>query len=226
MGIQITTTQEQAKQNGVKMLVYGGAGAGKTYAIRTLPRPLVISAESGLLSLADVNLPVVKIASIKELKSVYEWVINSSEAKDYDSLALDSLSEIAEIYLQEILPGFKDGRQAYADLIANMEKIIRAFRDLPEKHVYFTCKLSREKDEVSGAVLNFPSMPGKALSQRLPYFFDQVFYAHSKQSADLKTIEYFYQTKRDYQSEAKNRGGKLNFIENQNLSQIIEKIFN
>ena len=35
------------------MLVYGAAGVGKTSLIRTLPDPVVLSAEGGLLSIDD-----------------------------------------------------------------------------------------------------------------------------------------------------------------------------
>lgn len=40
-------------QEGVKVLVYGQAGAGKTRLIQTLPTPVIISAEGGLLSLRE-----------------------------------------------------------------------------------------------------------------------------------------------------------------------------
>ena len=44
--------------NGVKLLVYAQAGAGKTSLIPTLPNPVVLSAEGGLLSIADADVPL------------------------------------------------------------------------------------------------------------------------------------------------------------------------
>ena len=48
--MQFTTTAQAVLDTGVKMLVYGESGMGKTMLTATLPRPLLISAESGLLS--------------------------------------------------------------------------------------------------------------------------------------------------------------------------------
>jgi ABC-type uncharacterized transport system fused permease/ATPase subunit len=53
--------------NGVKLLVYGQAGAGKTSLIRTLPKPVVLSAEGGLLSIQDADIPFIEITSMEEL---------------------------------------------------------------------------------------------------------------------------------------------------------------
>ena len=48
--------------SGVKLLVYGAAGAGKTSLIRTLPTPIVLSAEGDLLSIQDADLPYIEVA--------------------------------------------------------------------------------------------------------------------------------------------------------------------
>lgn len=50
MAINLRNTND-VSINGVKVLVYGQAGAGKTHLIRTLPHPVILSAEGGLLSL-------------------------------------------------------------------------------------------------------------------------------------------------------------------------------
>jgi ABC-type ATPase involved in cell division len=54
--------------NGVKLLVYGQAGAGKTTLIKTLPNPIVLSAEGGLLSIQDADLPFIEISTIATLR--------------------------------------------------------------------------------------------------------------------------------------------------------------
>ena len=51
MAINLKTTAT-IESSGVKVLVYGQAGSGKTTLIRTAPAPLILSAEAGLLSLA------------------------------------------------------------------------------------------------------------------------------------------------------------------------------
>ncbi len=59
MAINLKTTKGLGADNGVKFLVYGQAGAGKTSLIPTLPNPIILSAEAGLLSIADASLPYI-----------------------------------------------------------------------------------------------------------------------------------------------------------------------
>ena len=56
MAINLKSTATIAS-SGVKVLVYGQAGSGKTTLIRTAPAPLILSAEAGLLSLAGTDIP-------------------------------------------------------------------------------------------------------------------------------------------------------------------------
>ncbi len=67
MAINVKTTGGLTA-NGVKVLVYGAAGVGKTALIATLPSPIVLSAEGGLLSLQEIDMPYVEISSIDTLR--------------------------------------------------------------------------------------------------------------------------------------------------------------
>ena len=172
MAINVKTTGSLSA-NGVKVLVYGQAGAGKTSLIKTLPSPIVLSAEGGLLSIQDADLPFIEIASMTDLQEAYKWLTESDDAKAYKSVALDSISEIAEVVLNAEKKATKDPRQAYGAMQEQMADIIRAFRDLPGRHVYMSAKLEKTQDEM-GRVLYAPSMPGNKTGQALPYFFDEV----------------------------------------------------
>jgi phage nucleotide-binding protein len=147
--------------NGVKLLVYGQAGAGKTSLIKTLPGPIVLSAEGGLLSIQDADLPYIEINDMDTLREAWSWLSQSDEAKGYQSVALDSISEIAEVVLNAEKKATKDPRQAYGAMQEQMTDIIRAFRDLPGRHVYMSAKLEKTQDEM-GRVLYAPSMPGRS----------------------------------------------------------------
>ena len=68
MAISVKTTGSLAA-GGVKLLVYGQAGAGKTSLIKSLPNPIVLSAEGGLLSIQDADLPYIEISDMDTLKS-------------------------------------------------------------------------------------------------------------------------------------------------------------
>lgn len=208
--------------NGVKLLVYGQAGAGKTSLIRTLPEPIVLSAEGGLLSIQDADLPFIEVASMDDLREAYEWVAGSDEAKAFASVALDSISEVAEVVLQYELKRNKDGRAAYGELNSTMNELIRAFRDLPGKHVYMSAKLEKSQDEM-GRMLYNPGMPGKSLTQGLPYFFDEVLALRVEKDADGNT-QRALMCDSDGLWAAKDRSGKLDAWEAPDLGAIIAKI--
>ena len=98
----------------------------------------------------------------------------SAEAKNFQSIGLDSISEIGEVVLNNAKRQVKDPRQAYGELIEKMETLVRAFRDIPGKNVLVSAKMEPTKDELSGIVKYGPSMPGAKLGPKLPYFFDIV----------------------------------------------------
>jgi phage nucleotide-binding protein len=221
MAIQLKRTKEATAQ-AVKLLVYGQAGAGKTSLIPTLPAPVILSAEGGLLSIADTNLPFVEITSIVELQEAYKWLTSSAEANEFESVALDSISEIAEVVLNAEKKATKDPRQAYGAMQEQMADIIRGFRDLPGKHVYMSAKLEKTQDEM-GRVLYAPSMPGNKTGQSLPYFFDEVLALRVEKDAEGMTRRALM-TDGDGLWLAKDRSGKLDVWEDADLGDIIRKI--
>jgi phage nucleotide-binding protein len=221
MAINLKTTGGLSA-NGVKVLVYGQAGAGKTTLITTLPNPIVLSAEGGLLSIQDANLPYLEIGNMETLKEAYDWLLGSAEAKDFQSVALDSISEIAEVVLNYEKKIAKDPRQAYGAMQEQMADIIRAFRDLPNRHVLMTAKLEKTQDEM-GRVLYAPSMPGNKTGQALPYFFDECLALRVEKDAEGVT-QRALMCDSDGLWLAKDRSGKLSTWEAPDLAEIIAKI--
>jgi phage nucleotide-binding protein len=221
MAIQLKRTKKATAQ-AVKLLVYGQAGAGKTSLIPTLPKPVILSAEGGLLSIADTNLPFIEITSMQELREAYQWLTTSAEAAEFESVALDSISEIAEVVLNAEKKINKDPRAAYGAMQEQMADIIRGFRDLPGKHVYMSAKLEKTQDEM-GRVLYAPSMPGNKTGQSLPYFFDEVLALRVEKDAEGNTRRALM-TDGDGLWLAKDRSGKLEVWEDADLGEIIKKI--
>ena len=220
MAISVKTTGSLSA-NGVKMLVYGQAGAGKTSLIPTLPSPIVLSAEGGLLSIQSANLPFIEISSMDDLKEAFEWM-STPEGLKYQSVALDSISEIAEVVLNHEKKVAKDPRQAYGAMQEQMSEIIRAFRDLPGRHIYMSAKLEKSTDEM-GRILYAPSMPGNKTGQSLPYFFDEVLALRVEKDADGNT-QRAIMCDSDGLWLAKDRSGKLGAWESPDLGEIIAKI--
>jgi len=128
MALTFSTTREQAAVHGVKCLVYGKAGVGKTTLCATAPTPIIFSAEAGLLSLGAHDIPVALIKTIDDLEDAYRWATESHEASQFETVCLDSISEIAEVVLSNAKKTCKDPRQAYGELADRMGVTIRPFR--------------------------------------------------------------------------------------------------
>jgi len=210
-----------------KILVYGGAGVGKTTLIASLTgKILIISAEAGLLSLAgaDLDADVVEVTSIEALRAVYAELRAGDHG--YAWVVLDSVSEIAEVVLSAEKSKSKDPRAAYGALSEEMVKIMRAFRDLT-CGVYFSAKLASTKDETTGKVSHSIGMPGAKLGEALPYLFDEVFrlvVIDEDDGAGGKVASRYLLTATDGKSVAKDRSGKLDAYEPADLGAIIAKI--
>lgn len=223
MAIQLKSTRDAAL-DGIKILVHGPAGSGKTSLCGTTGgSTLIISAESGLLSLRAFDIPVIEVKTLDQMYEAYDYVVNNPEGQAFKWVCLDSISEIAEVVLNHEKKVAKDPRQAYGALAEKMTDILRAFRDLPGRNVYFACKQERTKDEQSGAMLYFPSMPGNMLKQGVGYFFDEVFALRVEKDADGNPTRWL-QTNRDYNYEAKDRSGSLEMFEPADLSAVAAKI--
>jgi len=220
MAIDLRSTSS-VHSSGLKMLVYGTAGAGKTSLIPTLPNPVIISAEGGLLSISDAGLPFVEIRSLSDLSDVLAWLADSAEASQFESVAVDSISEIAEVCLSAEKARAKDPRQAYGAMSEAMVSIVRTLRDLP-RHIYMSAKLDKVSDE-TGRILYSPSMPGAKTGQSLPYLFDEVFALRVEKSDDGSRVRALL-TDSDGSWLAKDRSGKLDQWEPPHLGDIIVKI--
>jgi len=223
MALKFTTTDQAAQLHGVKLLVYGDSGAGKTYMASTAPAPVILSAEAGLLSLRRFQIPVIEIQTVEDLVQAHLWCQQSAEAGQFQTVYLDSITEIAEVVLANAKKLVKDPRQAYGELIEKMLSTIKAFRDLQGKHVVMTAKMEPFKDTLNGTVTYMASMPGSKLGPQLPYLFDEVFRLGI--GVDAQGAKYrFLQTQPDLQYSAKDRSGVLDPVEPPDLNYVFNKI--
>ncbi len=157
-----------------------------------------------------------------DLMDAYEWATSSEEARKFESIGLDSISEVAEVVLSAAKKNAKDPRQAYGELSDQMGDLIRAFRDIPQKHVYMSAKTEKSTDE-AGRVMWAPSMPGNKVGQSLPYYFDEVLALRVEKNEEGQRIRALM-TDSDGLWTAKDRSGKLEFWESPDLGAIINKM--
>lgn len=220
------TTTDRASINGVKCLVYGPSGAGKTRLCGTAPGVIFLSAEKGLLSLKRWKLPALEIRTVDDLNDAFVWVRDKGLAAGLRTVALDSISEIAEHILANAKPQFKDPRKAFGEMLEKTVEVIKGFRDLEGWNVVVTAKQGQVVDEATGAVLFGPSTPGKALEQELPYLFDEVLQISRIQPPDLSKPPYHWlRTRGDFQYTAKDRSDALDPAgEPADLNHVFQKI--
>lgn len=237
MALQFTTSNLFTENVGVKCCIYSQAGMGKTVLMSTAPKPILLAAEAGMLSLRKANLerlfgvgnpgitydmPTLIIRSIEDMNEAYMFLTTHPQAAQFLTIGIDSLTEIAEVVLNTAKRTVKDPRQAYGELIEKMETLIRGFILLP-KHVVMISKMEAAKDELTGVTKYGPSMPGAKLGPKIPYMFDELFRLGINKTPTGETYR-FLQTQPDLQFEAKDRSGALAAIEPPNLAHIFTKI--
>lgn len=239
MPLNFSTVAQSSQNVGVKVLVYGGPGMGKTVLAATLgANSVLVSAESGVLSLRRANLerlfgvgnpsinydlPLITVSTVQDFADVHQWLLQSHEARQFANVGVDSVSEIAEQVLNHAKRTVKDPRQAYGELTEKMESLVRAYRDLPAKNVYMAAKMEPMKDDMTGQIKYGASMPGRKLGPALPYFFDEVFRLGVNKTPQGESYR-FLQTQPDIQYDAKDRSGALALLEPPHLGQVFAKI--
>lgn len=230
MAVQITNTSEAVFTQGVKMLVWAESGNGKTTFAGSAPEgcTAIIDLEGGLLSIRNKNHVVFRCHTYADVLESYK-LIQTPQYGHIQVVVLDSITELGEKVLVEAQKNSKDGRAAYMAMGQLCLTIVKAFRDLPQKHVVMTCKSDIIKDDSTGMLIHGPAMPGQKLGPQLPYLFDEVFYlgvhtAPPTQAGALPTRTRYVQTDADAQRRAKDRSCALAFYEPADLTHILTKI--
>jgi len=223
MAIKFTTTKQSSDY--IRCIVYGPSGIGKTMMAKTAPAPVIISSENKLISLKDEEIPVIQVHDHIDLEEAYNFLVTNKKAAGFKTIVLDSISDIAEVVLEYFRKNPVDGnthpQAAYGSLAEVLLPLIKKFRDIPNRHVYFIAKAKRIKDEYTGVTSWNPMMPGQQLGPALPYLFDFVFAMRMGETD--KGVKYRYlQTEGDIQWLAKGIE-TLNAIEEPNLIKIFNK---
>lgn len=157
--------REFAIKFGAKCIIYGPPGSAKTPIINTCPRPVLLAVEPGLLSMRTSNVPTWMATNKARIDEFFKWFELSSEAKNFDTLAIDSTSQMCNIALDESKQ--KHGLAQYGEMADYVWPYMQRLYYMREKHMYL---IAKEELTVDGK--RRPSFPGQQLPRDVPHLYD------------------------------------------------------
>jgi len=237
--MKILNTKNQEHQK-IKALIGGPSGAGKTTLAGTLnERTLIISAESGLMSVSDKEIDFIDLsrddkgtvltepeARIARLSEVFKYLHAGCPGEDgratwrYKNVFLDSLTEISELLVSKLnkdFPDRKDSFPMWGEYGKIMRSIVKNFRDLPY-NVFMSVITEIDKDENNKRYVSF-KVSG-SISNQLPQYFDEVFQVYVDPEGKRTLIT----RASDVMIHCKDRSKKLLPQEVADLGEVVRKI--
>lgn len=223
---QFAPASSFAKQFGVKMVCFGPPGSGKTPLLNTAPRPVLLATEPGLLSMRGSSVPTCMATTTAQIEDFFNWLVSSTEAKQYDTVGIDSATQLAETYLAQELgkkskSGNKvDGKAAYGEMSMKTHTHLTTLYYLREKHVYIICKQTPPGDDYPQKA---PWFPGKDLNVKVPHLYDEILHLGVAAVPSVGEVMAL-RTKASYDVFARDRSGRLAEFEQPNLTAVFNKI--
>lgn len=211
---------------GVKAVVYGPAGGGKTPVINSAPRPVLLACEPGLLSMRNSNVPTWAAFDAASLDEFFKWAFHSNEMKNFDTVAVDSGSQMAETYLTAAQAGkSKSGNKlhglaAYGDMATRTLEQLNGLYYMSQKHVYLICK--QEIINENGITIRRPYFPGKQLPIEVPHKYDVITQLDTHNVPSMGQVKAF-RCIGSIDTLARNRTGTLNEFEPPDFGALVRK---
>jgi hypothetical protein len=209
-----------ANSSGVKAIVFGPPGSGKTPIFNTAPRPLLLACEPGLLSMRGSQVPTYQAHSGKTIDDFFQWFFKSNEPKNFDTIGVDSVSQMCDIYLQDALKTNKHGLAAYGEMARNVMDQLRPLFFMEQKHCYLICKQTYYKE--NGIDKKTPYFPGQQLPTEVPHLYDLILHLGIHNVPNRGQIKSF-QCWESIDTLARDRSGKLDEFEPPDFSWIVRK---
>ena len=203
------------KEQPLKILLAGGPARGKTTAASTLPNPIFICAENGLLSIADKEPLMIETKTIEDvrealtyLKRYFATPIEQRTLK-IETVVMDTLSSLAETIRNNLT---QNGTKSmimkdWGTLGDQLMGVFRQFINLP-CNVVFLCHTKDVEDEKEKIVVQDLALSGRAKEEVLRDF-DIVAYIDIDQNG-----ERYITVKESAKTKAKCRSKALKAVEN------------
>ena len=239
MGVKIKSSSEIADKGGVKIAIHSAAGMGKTMLAATAPKPVLIRTEkTGADGLTEANLksvyedekgitydiPIIEAYTMKDIEAAIEFCRTSDE---FETIVLDSVSEMSKLLLKEVLPQYKNGMQAYGDMANQIDDLIRAMRDDDKNWVFLfhSDKSDVYDDEGEPSSTQFiPGFEGQKMNNEFPYLIGDVYCIVNEFDDAGEEVRKLRTRTGDTPFYAKNRRGRLDELEKMHLGYIFWKL--
>jgi hypothetical protein len=207
-----------ARAFGCKAIIYGPAGTGKTPIINTAPRPVLLATEPGLLSMRNSTVKTWIAPTVEKIDEFFKWFEHSAEAKNYDTLAIDSVSQMCDIALTMAKKKSSHGLQQYGIMAEYVMPFLERIYFMPEKHMYL---IAKEETQDSG--MRRPYYPGKQLPVQIPHRYDCIIRVAKAQIPNVGEQTAF-QCNGSYDVIARNRTGDLADFEPPDFGALVRKV--
>jgi|DEB0MinimDraft_6_1074348.scaffolds.fasta_scaffold02642_10 phage nucleotide-binding protein len=222
----------------IKCLVYGESGVGKTTLASTLKgKTLIISSESGLMSLKDTDVDFIDInlddngemlddtGKVQKMHTICKALKEDKKLRQtYDNIFLDSITDMADILQRWAEKETKDSKNKfekwtkYAQVFTSF---LHNFRDIPFYNVVFVALAAQDGDEDSKTFGQWlPVVTGKTPRDKvLRPALDEIYF-YTQNDNDQRILV----TKQTHKNIAKNRSKGLEMVEKPDLQAIFDKI--
>lgn len=220
----IVPAYELAKRNGIKQLLYGPPGEGKTPLLDTLKdwNPIVCAIERGYLSMSHSAIGCFKADTIVQVRDWAQWVLTSKEAQQFGVKCIDSGSHLAEVALStaegKTTKGGNEnrGKQAYGEMSREVMSILEPLYHAPI-HLVVLAKESRDEGQKR------PFFPGKDLDSKIPHLFTWIARL-GRYSINGQTHKALLNRGDDYSFLAREQTGRLEQYEQPDLGYLFNKL--
>lgn len=235
MTFKIHSTNDVAA-TGIKVVIYGAPDSGKTTLMAGLRKTLIVSSEKGLLSIKGSNQQYIVIDTVEDVEALVTWLETPKNYIGiYETIAIDSLSDIAERVLDTSKRKTKDGRKAYGITQDAIISLLRTIVDVQGVNVYLTAwEMEQKANEFAVGGQKRPYLCGKILPNNLIHFIDNILHlrVHYVQQQDPTTGQVTVIPQRwlqchqnaDYFARVRDRFGQIQPYEPADLQALLDKI--
>lgn len=223
-----------AQRNGVKMIAYGPPGTGKTPVLNSAPNPVCLICEPGMMTMKDSNIPCFYAPTRDKIKEFFEWALKSAEVKRFDTICIDSGSEMAETDLKYQHTKNSHGLKAYGEMTEEIVNWLDGLYYMPEKHIYIICKqtfIETITNTFTPAGIPLiqtsrkaaPYWPGKELPMKVSHKFDLLAQTNRGDVPGVQGKQLYFKCVDDNETTARDRSGFLTQYEPLDLGALFRK---